>query len=103
VDEMSDKARSGAAAQGRDANYREIPELPPASYLKAAAPRLMTDEQRNQWEGLEQTVRALERARLQAVGLPGGDRATRLASLDASLVRYEAERQHLRRTLRPGT
>ena len=100
---MSDEARSGAAAQGRDANYREIPELPPASYLKAAAPRSMTDEQRNRWEGLEQTVRALERARLQAVGLPDCDRAMRLASLDASLVRYEAERLHLRRTLRSGT
>jgi hypothetical protein len=62
----------------------------------------MTDEQRNQWEGLEQTVRALERARLEAVGLPAGDRAMRLASLDASLVRYEAERLHLRRTIRPG-
>ncbi len=60
----------------------------------------MTDEQKNRWEGLEKAVRALERARLQAVGIPGSiDRAMRLAALDASLVRVEAEKRHLRRAM----
>jgi hypothetical protein len=57
----------------------------------------MTNEQRSRWEGLEQVVRDLERARLRAAALPAGDRALRLAALDASLVRCEAEKRHLRR------
>jgi hypothetical protein len=94
-------ARSSAEAQKAERNSREISGLPAAPYLKVdpAAKRVMTDEQRNQWESLEEAVRALERARLQAVGMPQADRAMRLAALDASLVRYEAEKRHMRRTI----
>ena len=64
----------------------------------------MTDEQKNRWEGLEKAVRALERARLEAVGIRGSvDRAMRLAALDASLVRVEAEKRHLGHAMRASS
>jgi hypothetical protein len=93
-----------SSAQGGAVKDREILLRAPASELKGTTRRAMTDEQKNRWEGLEKAVRALERARLEAVGIRGSvDRAMRLAALDASLVRVEAEKRHLRRAIRASS